>query len=242
MARDLHHGRLAILLLGILVLTGCASTPIQRKQGPSSSRPFQLANLAKADVDMVSELTQREVLAGLRRLTEKLYRRNPQEFRKAGYDSVEQAVARIFDPLPTWRESGLDRVDWMETFRLAFADNYAGDRVHAYALALTVMTMAAYEHRTEFYITDGLDAQKLYNSARNLEVAAWKLAQARMGNGMPFLLSNGLEDEARNLSFEREFGKLIAQQDLLALIIEDKDNRAINRVIQNVASFVLLPV
>ena len=32
--------------------------------------------------------------------------------------------------------------------------------------------------KTEFYITDSLDAQKLYNSARNVEIAAWKLANA----------------------------------------------------------------
>ncbi|MFA5081929.1 MAG: hypothetical protein WC474_05225 [Hydrogenophilaceae bacterium] len=224
------------------MLAGCAGDPIQRKNGKQTSRPFVINNLAKSDIDMVTEQTQRQVLAGLRRLTVKLYRRNPQEYRKAGYGNVETATAQIFNQLPRWRQSGLDRVDWAESLRLAFNENYAGDRVHAYMLALIVMTMASYDHRVEFYMTDDLNAQGLYNSARNLETAAWKLANARTAGGAPFLLSNGVEDEIQNLSFEREFGKLIAQQDLLALVIEDKSNRSINRVFQNVASFVLLPV
>lgn len=234
--------RLAALGIGLVLLAGCTGNAIQRKDGQRSSRPFVINNLAKTDVDMVSELTQREVLSGLRRLTVKLYRRNPQEYRKAGFDSAERAAGHIFKHLPRWRESGLDRVDWAESLRLAFTEGYAGDRVHAYMLSLTVMTMAAYDHRTEFYLTDELSAQSLYNSARNLETAIWKLSQARMADGTPFILSNGTDEGGQNLSFEREFGKLIAEQDLLALIVEDKNNRAINRVIQNVASFVLLPV
>lgn len=234
--------RCVLLAAGLLALAGCAGDAIQRKDGQPSGRAFVLNNLAKTDIDMVSELAQREVLAGLQRLTVKLYRRNPQEYRKAGHESVERAVAVIFDAVPRWHRAGLDRVDWAASLRQAFAEDHAGDRVHAFMLALTVMTMAAYDHRTEFYLTDKLSAQSLYNSARNFETAAWKLAQARSAAGTPLLLSNEMGEAEQNLSFEREFGKLIAQQDLLALIIEDKNNRAINRVIQNVASFILLPV
>jgi hypothetical protein len=234
--------RFLILLAGLVLFAGCAGKPIQRKDGQASGRSFAINNLAKSDVDLISELAQREVVAGLRRLTVKLYRRNPQEFRKAGFDNAERAAGRIFDQMPKWRQSGLDKADWAESLRLTFNENYAGDRVHAYMMALTVMVMASYEHRTEFYMTDDLDAQSLYNSARNLEAAIWKLAQARTAAGAPFLLSNGTDEGETNLSFEREFGKLIAQQDLIALIIEDKNNRAINRVFQNVASFILLPV
>jgi hypothetical protein len=51
-----------------------------------------------------------------------------------------------------------------------------------------------------------------------------------------------MEGEVQNLAFEREFGKLIAQQDLLALLIEDRSNRSISRVFQNAASFAFLPI
>lgn len=237
-----HQVRLALLFAGLFCLSGCAGNPIQRKDGQSSSRAFSVTNLAKTDIDMVSELAQREVLAGLRRLTVKLYQRNPQEYRKAGHADLQQAVGRIFDTLPRWRESGMDKLDWAESLRLAFAERYQGDRVYAYMMALTVMVMASYEHRTEFYMTDDLDAQSLYNSARNLEAAVWKLSSARREDGSLILRSNAIGTEELNLSFEREFGKLIAEQDLMALIIEDKSNRAVNRIIQNVASFILLPV
>ena len=108
--------------------------------------------------------------------------------------------------------------------------------------ALTTMLMAAYNHKTEFFLPDELSAQKFYNSARNIEVAVWKLSSARLGNGGKYLISNSVEGETQNLSFEREFGKLIALQDTLALFIEDRSNRSISRVFQSATTFVFLPI
>jgi hypothetical protein len=108
--------------------------------------------------------------------------------------------------------------------------------------ALTAMILASYNHKTSFFLVDELSAQKLYNSARNIEAAVWKLSTARHPGGEKTLVSNSIEGDLQNLSFEREFGKLIAIQDLMALLIEDKSNRAISRVLQNVASFVFLPI
>jgi hypothetical protein len=51
-----------------------------------------------------------------------------------------------------------------------------------------------------------------------------------------------LDGDAQNLSFEREFGKLIAQQDLLALVMEERTQRTVTRVLQNVATFVFIPI
>lgn len=233
--------RLVGLLLALVLLSGCASS-IQRQDGSRSQRDYRLANLAKSDVDMISELTLREVLAGLRLLTEKLYRRNPQEYRKAGLASPEAAAARIFDAVDKGPQGPLAFVNWREGLQQAFQEGFTGDRVHAFMQALTAMIMAAYEYKTEFYLTDTLDAQKLYNSARNIEVAVWKLSNARLANGQRMLLTNSMEGEVQNLSFEREFGKLIARQDLLALIMEDRGSRTINRIMHNVASFVFLPI
>ena len=80
------------------------------------------------------------------------------------------------------------------------------------------MIFLAYNEKTQFYLTDSFDPQKLYNSARNIEIAAWKLANARDARGEPLLLSNEIAGDARNLSFEREFGKMIAYQDVMAQI------------------------
>ena len=230
------------LFLSLALLAGCTAGGIQRKDGVQSQRSYTLSNLAKSDVDMISELTQREVLNGLKLLTLKLYRRNPQEYRKAGLDNADTAAARIFQHVGKGPRSPLAFIDWKAGLHQAFQASYAGDRVQALMEALTAMILAAYEHKTEFYLTDELDAQKLYNSARNLEVAVWKLSNARLADGQKMLLTNSMDGEVQNLSFEREFGKLIAQQDLLALIVEDRSRRTINRIMQNVATFVFLPI
>lgn len=230
------------LFLMLVLLAGCSGGHIQRRDGGQSQRSYTLSNLAKSDVDMISELTQREVLRGLKLLTLKLYRRNPQEYRKAGLDSPEVATARIFEHVDKGPHSPLAFVGWMDRLQLAFQEGYAGDRVHVLMEALTAMILAAYDYKTEFYVTDELSAQKLYNSARNIEVAVWKLSTARLANGQKMLLTNSMEGEVQNLSFEREFGKLIAQQDLLALIMEERSHRTINRIVHNVAAFVFLPI
>lgn len=227
------------LLLTLLLLSGCASQEIQRKDGNRSARPYSLANLAKSDVDMISELSQREAIKSLKLVAEKLYRRNPSEYRKAGMPSPEAAAARIFEHLDQGRSSPLALMNWQDNFGLAFQEGYNGDRVYAFMTAMTAMTLAAYDFKTAFFFTDQLDPQKLYNSARNIEVAVWKLSNARLANGNRVLISNSLEGDVQNLSFEREFGKLIAIQDMLALIVEDRTSRAINRVVQGL---VFLPI
>jgi hypothetical protein len=183
------------------------------------------------------------MLKSLRQITEKLYRRNPQEYRKTGFDNPEAAAARIFDHLANWPESPLAKLNWEENFKLAFLDTYGGDRVYAFMTALTTMLMASYNHQTAFFLPDEISAQKLFNSARNIETAVWKLSNARLGTGGPrMVISNSMDGDVQNLSFEREFGKLIAQQDILALIMEDRGNRSISRAFQSAASFVFLPI
>lgn len=233
---------LTFLLLLTLLLGGCANQEIKRRDGGQSAREFSLANLAKSDVDIATELAQREALKSLKLLTEKLYRRNPQEYRNGNHDTVDAAVAHLFAELPKWPESPLVKLNWEEGFRTAFVEGYAGDRVHAFMSALISMVMASYNHKQAFFITDELVAQKLYNSARNVEVAVWKLSNATKADGARILLSNSMDAEAANLSFEREFGKLIATQDLIAVLIEDRSNRAISRVFQGAASFIFLPI
>jgi hypothetical protein len=89
----------------LLVLSGCAGHEIKRKDGSSSARAFSISQVAKSEVNMVAEINQQQVLAGLKVLTEKLYRRNPREFRKSGLDSAEAATAKLFDELPGWSYS-----------------------------------------------------------------------------------------------------------------------------------------
>ena len=112
----------------------------------------------------------------------------------------------------------------------------------AFVAGLATMVMASYNDKAELYVLDELDTQKLYNSARNVEIAVWKLSSTRDSRGDLFLLSNENDATGRNMSFEREFGKLIAQQDTLARIISGKTNRTIVRAVQSVASAIFLPI
>lgn len=233
--------RLFALLLIALLLTACAT-----RVGPSGQKTehFDPRYLAKSDIDRVVDTNRAEIMVGLRRIAEKLYKRNPKEWRKSGQPSFDAALQRLF--------SG--RVDFPElegrregaAVLYAFSANYQGDRVLAFMAGLLGMTYAAFENKDDFYMLDSLDAQKLYNCARNIEIAIWKLASSRMvvsdGSSELVLVSNELDLNHPNLSFEREFGRVIGLLDFLSKIVADKNGRALTRFTQNVATAVFLPV
>jgi len=236
------------MLAACAVAVACSTTPSfptaapnTGKRSPPAEREFQLSDLGKADVDAVFDLHARECLASARLLMEKLYRRNPREWRKGNYSSMEAALNRAFDARAEFRFAELNNVRGAEAVVLGLKPDYAGDRVFAFGVGLASMIFLSYNGKTEFYLTDSLDPQKLYNSARNIEIAAWKLANSRDARGEPLLLSNEMSD-VRNLSFEREFGKMIAYQDVVAQIAAQRSNRTIRRVAQTLATAVFLPI
>lgn len=221
--------RTYLLLLAALPLAGCL-------RGPSQ--------LAKSDIDRIADLHRKETQAGLLRIAEKLYRRNPREWKKGGHASLEAALAWLATLPPPAPGTPRGTVLVLAGLR----QEYAGDRVAAFAGGLMQMTHDAFDGKTEFFLLDELDAQKLYNAARNLEIAAWKLANARRSQpegdlpaGTPLLFSNEMAP-VPNLSFEREFGKLIGGLDLLAQIVADKTNRVVAKVVQNLATAAFLPI
>lgn len=225
----------------VLLLAACAVNPTGPGKGPASP-DFRFASLAKTEVDQVADLHMIESLSHLRTLMEKLYRRNPREWKKGGNASLEAAVARVFerDFQQTFPE--LNDKRGIDALYLCFQEDFNGDRVLALVWGMTTMTLAAYNDKTDFYAWDDLDQQKLYFAARNYEIAAWKLATNRDKQGQLFLLSNEINNEVRNLSFEREFGKLIAEHDMLAKIVAGRTNRTIVRVVQNLATAIFLPL
>ena len=231
-----------------LILAGCAQSGDKgRSLGESvgnSIATFDPKQIGKSDVDRVADLHRREVFASLRVLAEKLYRRNPREWKKGGHAGIETALDRLFDPRTGWRPPEAAGRRGTDAILLALRDDFEGDRVAVFVAGIGAMLNAAFEDKTEFFMLDDLDPQKLYNSARNLEIAAWKLATARDTGGTLLLLSNEMAQAAQpqNLSFEREFGKMIGNLDLLSALIADKGHRTIARVAQSVATAVFLPV
>ncbi len=228
-----------IPLICLPLLAGCGGGAAPGKRVEAGFEPGQLV---KTDIDRVAEAHVREVFASLRVLAEKLYRRNPREWRKGGQASVEAAVARLFEGRQDWTFAELEGRRGTEAIHLAFREDYGGDRVLAFMAGLAGMTQTAFNGKTEFFVLDELDPQALHNAARNVEIAVWKLSNATAAGGGLFLLSNEAQGPVRNLSFEREFGKVIGNLDLLSKIIADKTNRTVAKVIQNMATALFLPV
>lgn len=236
-------------LLAALALAACSAphyyppaAPATGRRKPPPEQDFKPSDLAKSDIDVAAEAHLQESLASARLIMEKLYRRNPRELARGRHASLEAATDRAFDPRFEFRFAELDGRRSTEAILLAFKPDYGADRVFAFGVGLASMILLSYNGKTEFYLTDTLDAQKLYNSARNVEIAAWKLANARDAGGKLFLLSNEMSGDAVNLSFEREFGKIIAHQDMMARITAQRTNRTIRRVTQTLATAVFLPL
>jgi len=203
---------------------------------------MRMRDLAKSDVDMVSALHLRQTLVQLKALMEKLYRRNPNQLKRSGKLTPGEMAAEVFDGRVSWDYKQLQGKRGTACIQLAFQETYTGDRVLAFVAGLASMVLEAYNNKMEFFVIDELDPQKLYNSARNVEIAVWKLSNDRDANGQLFLLSNSALDEPRNLSFERLFGKVIAHQDMMARIISGSTNRTIRHVIQRLMGAVFLPI
>ena len=230
------------LLLAVVLLSAC-STQIG-KDGRSTTT-VDGRYLLKTEIDRVADTTRRDVVDGLLRIADKLYRRNPREWKKAGQPSREAAVQRLRQRMAAeWPELAGKRERLAAA--QAFNEEFTGDRVAALMLGLLTMVDTAFEGKDDFYLLDSLDEIKLYNAARNLEIAIWKLSQDRWKSGEQagrlFLISNELDAANANLSFEREFGRCIGLLDLMAQIVADRSGRTLSRVTQSVATMVFLPV
>ena len=232
--------RVALLSACVTALAACATSGSVPNRSATSG--FSPGSLVKTDIDRVAEAHQQEVFAGLKLLTEKLYRRNPRERKKSGQASLEAALARVFDGRHQWDFPELEGKRGADAIQLAFREDYAGDRVLALVAGVGGMIQSAFNDKTEFFVLDDLDPQRLHNAARNVEIAVWKLSSARDARGELFLLSNEGAGPVRNLSFEREFGKIVGSLDVLSRIVADKANRTVVKMIQSLATAVFLPV
>jgi hypothetical protein len=217
-------------LLLVLALAACASTG------------FQPRNVAKTDIDTVADAHLRAIDESLHELTVKLYRRNPRELKKQPGQTIDTRLAQLFSQTGPLRFDELNHVHSIDAMMLAFDDGFHGDRVFALMAGLTDMLHKSYGYKAEFFVLDELNQQKLYDSARNIEILVWRLGHRRDPAGQLYLLTNDASDSELNLSFERLFGKMISTQDLMASILADRTQRRINRVFQGAAAMAFLPI
>ncbi len=232
-----------IAILYLLLLSACANSPINKHPIPNRADKSSINQLAKADFDRMADMELESNTQSLRTLMIKLYKRNPNELAKNNHDSAEKMTMFVFDEVAKhqWRFSQLQNKQDIEAIFLAFDAHYQNDRVLAFIVGLQTMLAKAHNNKTSFYLTDTLDPQHIYNAARNIEIAAWKLSNSRDANGNLYLLTNEINEKDRNLSFEREFGKMIGRTDFYAIALAEKSQRLISRIAQSLASAVFLP-
>ena len=236
--------KMLLLMLACCVITGCVTnTPIEGKPIPERSDRSSASQLGKNDFDRMADVELAENIQSLRNLMLKLYKRNPHELAKSTADNAEKMVEWVFEGelQHHFKFKEIDNKQGTQAIFLAFDSSYQGDRVLPFIIGLQTMLLQAHNNKTDFYLTDKIEPQHIYNVARNIEIAAWKLSNARDTNGNLYLLSNEINDKDRNLSFEREFGKMIGRTDLYAIALAEKSQRLISRVLQNLATAVFLP-
>ncbi len=166
---------------------------------------------------------------------------NPKELAKSPGHTVDLKIVQIFQCPPPPPDQRLGTATGTDAILKGFEPGYAGDRVYATMYGLFTMLHRAYNERCDLFMLDFLDAQNLYNSARNIEILVWRLKTRYKPDGTRYLVTNTCQGPVQNLSFERLFGKLISLQDTMALIVATRGDRFINEVF-HFTSMAFLPV
>ena len=201
---------------------------------------FSSGELLQSEGNRITQNAMTANHRSLMLLADKLYRRNPAEWRKSAA-TRETALAQLelallsaqpWAPLAGQRD--------VAALSLALSPDFAGDRVAAFIVACADTIVTAHGGKREFYYLDGVDPQHLYNAARNMEIALWVLNTRKNAQGQPLLLANEIGPDARNLSFEREFGKIIGRLDLLATYTTERYRRAVIGYVQGLVAAPLL--
>jgi len=233
-----------LCFLAVSLLIGCASQvpALNGKRLPNQKDGNSFGHLMKSDIDRLADIEMHENTESLKVLMTKLYKRNPRELKKSTSGTVDEMVGWVFDGDHQWNFESLSGYQGTEAIYLAFKADYMGDRVLAFIVGLQTMLIKARGGKTEFFITDQVDPQSVYNSARNIEIAAWKLSNARDEAGQLYLLTNEIQGKDQNLSFEREIGGLVGRSDLYAITLSEKSQRGLTRFTQAVATAMFLPI
>ncbi len=204
---------------------------------------YRLKNLAKSDIDLVTDEFIAETRLLMTELVVKLYARNPRELTRVPGMTLDRRLQLLQDSPATLVFDELGGRQEIAALEMVFNPDFQGDRVFALAVGLGGMLRRSYDYRRESWITLSLDAERLATSARNIEILVWRLNNTRHADGRPFLITSEYRGVTDNLSFERLFGKLIALQDMMARIAGDAGDRRVTRVIHTASSvFIPLPM
>ncbi len=232
--------------LWLVVVFMLCTTACSQQQGRDIARQFSDGKpdeFFQTSVDRMATLGMRDNLQSLYLLMNKLYLRNPNQWRQSGYPDAVSASREIRQaienrqPLPALG----DRRD-LAALSYSLSPEFRGDRVGAFIYAIGSMLVTAHGGRTQFYISDSIDPQFVSNAARNIEKATWLLSQRQDANGVLLLFSNEISEEGSNLSFAVEFGKIVARLDLLTQMLDERYRRMGVNYAQSLLLMNFLPV
>lgn len=215
-----------LFCLPLVLCAGCKPTPPVNGHVVPEAR-LTKGQLIQSDTNRMANLEIRDNLDALYQLMDKLYKRNPSEWKKGGISKREEAESRVRNavdhhtPLPGLEARGT------KAMQLALDPAFTGDRVATLVFGMGDMLITAHGGKRVQYLIDGLDAQRVYNAARNIEITMWLLAQRKDSAGQPLLVSNAMTEQDQNLSFERLFGGIIGRTDLMAEFTAEKYRRSV---------------
>jgi hypothetical protein len=224
-----------LVLSNSFLLSACAST---------SFKDFDIKNLAKSEAGKIYELVVVSQLESVKALMVKLYRKNPRELRKAAAGvNLDSRLAQVFsNDGPHWIHPELEGKASITALELAFNENFTGDRVFAFTVGLGSMIIESYDNKYEFFVLDHISSQKIYASARNIEIANWRLNNKRLPNNGLMLLSNSYGPDEINISYDRLVNRIIDYQDLVVDILGGSSSRRIGSSVLKLATAVFIPI
>ena len=201
-----------------------------------------LSNIAKTDIDIISEIHVNNANGYIEDLIIKLYKINPIYIKKnEKFDNVSQVIIDIF------KEKEINNIDKTGQKNInyilkGFEKEFNGDRIYYICKGLHGMISASYNYKNKFYLTDQkLNAQKLMNTAINIETLVWRLSNTKNTNKL-LIKTNNINADKINLSFERLFGKLINNQENMARIVSSQQGRIIQKAAKGIVSTIFLPI
>ena len=201
-----------------------------------------LTNIAKTDIDIITEIHVNNAKENIEDLIIKLYKLNPIYIRKnEKFNNVSEVIIDIFKDIDVKKidKTGKNNINLILK---GFNHDFNGDRIYYICKGLYGMINASYNYKNKFYLTDPkLDAQKLMNTAINIETLVWRLSNSK-NNGELLIKTNNINKNKINLSFERLFGKLINNQENMARIISSQQGRIIQKAAKGIVSSIFLPI
>ena len=220
--------KITVLIASIILLTSCQKNVF--------------TNIAKTDIDIITELHVLNANEYVEELVIKLYKLNTIYINKnKKFDKVSDVIIDIFKEVDINKidKTGKTNIDYILK---GFDKNFSGDRIYFICKGLYGMINASYNYKKKFYLTDKkLNAQKLMNTTINIETLVWRLSNTKM-NGALIIKTNNIENGKTNLSFERLFGKLINNQENMSRIITSQQGRSVQKAAKRIVTSIFLPI